>query len=95
MTVTPLHDRIVVSRLDDAEPLPGAIVIPDSAKEKPQHGKVLATGLGRLNDGVRIAMDVTVGDTVLFGKYAGHEIKIDGAEYLIVREEEVLGVIEK
>ena len=92
MTVTPLHDRIVVSRLDDAEPLPGAIVIPDSAKEKPQHGKVLATGLGRLNDGVRIALDLAVGDTVLFGKYAGQAVTLDGIEYLIMKEDDVLAV---
>jgi len=92
MTVTPLHDRIVVSRLDDPEPLPGALIIPDSAKEKPQHGTVLAAGLGRLSDGVRIPLDVAVGDTVLFGKYAGQAVTLDGIEYLIMREEDVLGV---
>jgi chaperonin GroES len=92
MTLTPLHDRIVVARLEDPEPAPGAIVVPDSAKEKPLHGKVLAAGLGRLNDGARIPMDITAGDTVLFGKYAGQAVTLDGIEYLIMKEEDVLGL---
>ena len=92
MTLTPHHDRIVVARLEDPEPLPGAIVVPDSAKEKPLHGTVVAAGLGRLNDGVRIRMEITAGDTVLFGKYAGQTVTLEGIEYLIMKEEDVLGV---
>ena len=96
MKVRPLHDRIIVERIDEGEQRVGGIIIPDSAKEKPQQGKVLAAGNGRIEkDGKVTPLDVKAGDTVLFGKYAGQEIKIDGTDYLIIREEEVLGVIEK
>jgi chaperonin GroES len=96
MKVRPLHDRIIVQRIEEEEQRVGGIIIPDTAKEKPQQGKVVAVGKGRIEkDGKVTPLDVKAGDTVLFGKYAGQEIKIDGAEYLIVREEEVLGVIEK
>jgi chaperonin GroES len=94
--VRPLHDRIIVERIDEGEQKIGGIIIPDTAKEKPQQGKVIAVGKGRIEkDGKVTPLDVKSGDTVLFGKYAGQEIKIDGSEYLIIREEEVLGVIEK
>jgi chaperonin GroES len=96
MKVRPLHDRIIVERLEESEQRVGGIIIPDTAKEKPQQGKVLAVGKGRVEkDGKVTPLDVKAGDTILFGKYAGQEIKIDGSEYLIIREEEVLGVIEK
>jgi len=96
MNVRPLHDRIIVERIEEEEQSSGGIIIPDTAKEKPQQGKVIAVGKGRIEkDGKVTPLDVKAGDTVLFGKYAGQEIKIDGNEYLIVREEEVLGVIEK
>ena len=96
MNVRPLHDRIIVERIDEEETSSGGIIIPDSAKEKPQQGKVIAVGKGRIEkDGKVTPLDVKAGDTILFGKYAGQEIKIDGNEYLIIREEEVLGVIEK
>jgi chaperonin GroES len=96
MSVRPLHDRIIVERLEEEEQRVGGIIIPDSAKEKPQQGKVIAVGKGRIEkDGKVTPLDVKAGDKVLFGKYAGQEIKIDGNEYLIIREEEVLGVIEK
>ena len=96
MNVRPLHDRIIVERLEEAEQRVGGIIIPDTAKEKPQQGKVIAVGKGRIEkDGKVTPLDVKAGDTMLFGKYAGQEIKIDGNEYLIIREEEVLGVIEK
>ena len=96
MKVRPLHDRIIVQRIEEAEQRVGGIIIPDSAKEKPQQGKVIAVGKGRIEkDGKITPLDVKAGDTVLFGKYAGQEIKLDGQEYLIIREEEVLGVIEK
>jgi len=96
MKVRPLHDRIIVQRIEEDEQRVGGIIIPDSAKEKPQQGKVIAAGNGRIEkDGKVTPLDVKAGDTVLFGKYAGQEIKIDGGEYLIIREEEVLGVIEK
>jgi chaperonin GroES len=96
MNVRPLHDRIIVERLEESEQRVGGIIIPDTAKEKPQQGKVLAVGKGRIEkDGKITPLDVKAGDTILFGKYAGQEIKIDGSEYLIIREEEVLGVIEK
>ena len=96
MKVRPLHDRIIVQRIEEAEQRVGGIIIPDSAKEKPQQGKVIAVGKGRIEkDGKVTPLDVKAGDTILFGKYAGQEIKIDGNEYLIMREEEVLGVIEK
>jgi chaperonin GroES len=96
MNVRPLHDRIIVERIDEGEQKVGGIIIPDSAKEKPMQGKVIAVGKGRVEkDGKITPLDVKAGDKVLFGKYAGQEIKIDGSEYLIIREEEVLGVIEK
>ena len=95
MKVRPLHDRIIVQRIEESEQRVGGIIIPDTAKEKPQQGKVVAVGKGRIEkDGKVTPLDVKAGDTVLFGKYAGQEIKIDGKELLIIREEEVLGVIE-
>ena len=96
MKVRPLHDRIIVQRIEEDEQRVGGIIIPDTAKEKPQQGKVIEVGKGKIEkDGKITPLDVKAGDTVLFGKYAGQEIKIDGGEYLIMREEEVLGVIEK
>ena len=95
MNVRPLHDRIIVQRLEEGEQKIGGIIIPDSAKEKPQQGKVIAVGAGKTNDeGKRMPLDVKAGDTILFGKYSGQEIKLDGEEYLIMREDEVLAVIE-
>src|SRR5258705_14001332 len=95
MNVRPLHDRIIVQRIEEGEQKVGGIIIPDSAKEKPQQGKVIAAGNGKSkDDGKRIALDVKAGDKILFGKYSGQEIKIDGEEYLIMREDEVLGVVE-
>jgi chaperonin GroES len=95
MNVRPLHDRIIVQRLEEGEQRIGGIIIPDSAKEKPQQGKVMAVGSGKVkDDGKRIALDVKTGDLILFGKYSGQEIKVDGEEYLIMREDEVLGVID-
>jgi chaperonin GroES len=96
MTVRPLRDRILVQRVKDTEEKSvGGIIIPDTAKEKPQHGKVIAIGKGRVNDkGEVFPLDVKAGDTILFGKYSGTEIKIEGTEYLIIREDEVLGVAE-
>jgi chaperonin GroES len=95
MNVRPLHDRIIVRRLEEEEQRIGGIIIPDTAKEKPQQGRVVAAGSGKAkDDGTRIPMDVKAGDTILFGKYSGQEIKLDGQEYLILREDEVLGVIE-
>ena len=95
MNVRPLHDRIIVQRIEEGEQKIGGIIIPDSAKEKPQQGKVIAAGTGKAkDDGKRVPLDVKAGDTILFGKYSGQEIKIDGNEYLIMREDEVLGVIE-
>ena len=91
----PLHDRIVVERIEEGEQKIGGIIIPDTAKEKPQQGKVIAVGAGKADkDGKRIPLDVKAGDTILFGKYSGQEIKMDGNEYLIMREDEVLGVVE-
>ena len=96
MNVRPLHDRIIVERLEEGEQKVGGIIIPDTAKEKPQQGKVIAAGNGKSNDeGKRIPLDVKAGDTILFGKYSGQEIKVDGEEYLIMREDEVLGVLEE
>jgi chaperonin GroES len=96
MKVRPLHDRIIVQRIEEEDQRVGGIIIPDTAKEKPQQGKVIEVGKGKIEkDGKVTPLDVKAGDTVLFGKYAGQEIKIDGSEYLIMREEEVLGVIEK
>ena len=95
MKVRPLHDRIIIERIDEGEQKVGGIIIPDTAKEKPMQGKVIAVGKGRVEkDGKVTPLDVKAGDVVLFGKYAGQEIKIDGSDYLIIREEEVLGVIE-
>jgi chaperonin GroES len=95
MNVRPLHDRIIVHRLDEGEQKIGGIIIPDSAKEKPQQGKVIAAGLGKVkDDGTRQPLDVKDGDTILFGKYSGQEIKIDGEDYLIMREDEVLAVLD-
>ena len=95
MNVRPLHDRLIVSRIDEGEQKVGGIIIPDSAKEKPQQGKVLAAGNGKTkDDGQRIALDVKPGDLILFGKYSGQEIKLDGEEFLILREDEVLAVLE-
>ena len=94
MKVKPLHDRILVKRIEAEEKVKGGIIIPDTAKEKPLEGKIVAVGSGRLDDnGKRIPLEVKVGDRVLIGKYAGTEVKIDDVEHVIVREEEVLGVI--
>ncbi len=94
MTIRPLHDRIVVRRLEEQESMVGGLYIPDSAKEKPQQGEVVAVGQGkRLEDGKVLSLDVQVGDRILFGKYSGSDIKLDGEEYLIMREEEILGVL--
>jgi len=94
MNIRPLHDRIVVKRIEEKETMKGGIIIPDTAKEKPQEGEVVAVGKGkRAEDGKLIALDVQVGDHILFGKYSGNDIKIDGNEYLIMREDEVLGVL--
>ncbi|HEY6344254.1 MAG TPA: co-chaperone GroES [Bryobacteraceae bacterium] len=96
MNIRPLHDRIVVKRIEeDTEKTASGLFIPDSAKEKPQQGEVVAVGNGKRNDkGERDALDVKAGDRILFGKYSGSDIKIDGIEYLIMREDEVLGVLE-
>src|SRR4026209_1264976 len=96
MNVRPLHDRIIVQRLEEGEQRIGGIIIPDSAKEKPQQGKVIAVGKGKVEkDGKVTPLDVKEGDTILFGKYSGQEIKMDGEEYLIMRGKEILGVITK
>ena len=95
MNVRPLHDRLIVSRIDEGEQRVGGIIIPDSAKEKPQQGKVIAAGNGKTkDDGHRIALDVKAGDLILFGKYSGQEIKLDGKDYLIMKEDEVLAIID-
>src|SRR5712692_1148412 len=95
MTVRPLHDRILVQRIDEGEQKVGGIIIPDTAKEKPQQGTVIAAGNGKVkDDGKRIPLDVKASDRILFGKYAGQEIKLDGEEYLIMKEDDVLAVIE-
>jgi len=95
MHVRPLHDRILVQRLEEGEQQIGGIIIPDSAKEKPQRGTVIAAGHGKVRDnGDRVTPDVKVGDTILFGKYAGQEIKLEGVEYLIMKEDEVLAAID-
>src|SRR5437764_13683386 len=94
MDIRPIHDRIIVRRLEEGEQKSGAIIIPDSAKEKPQRGEVIAAGSGKLNDeGKRVPLDVKPGDQILFGKYTSQEVKLDGEEYLIMREDEVLAVI--
>ena len=96
VTVRPLHDRLIVERVEDAEQMVGGIIIPDTAKEKPQQGKVLAVGRGRVkDDGSVTPLDVKTGDRVLFGKYAGQEITLEGTEYFIMREDDVLAVIEE
>jgi len=95
MDVRPLHDRIVVRRLEEGEQKSGTIIIPDTAKEKPQRGEVIAAGNGKVrDDGKRVPLDVKAGDQILFGKYTSQEIKLDGEEYLIMREDEVLAVID-
>ncbi|HUK54999.1 MAG TPA: co-chaperone GroES [Candidatus Binatia bacterium] len=88
--ITPLHDRVLVRRLEEKEAVRGGIIIPDTAKEKPQEGEVMAIGAGKIEKGQRIPVDVKVGDRILFGKYTGSDIRIDGQEYLILREEEIL-----
>jgi chaperonin GroES len=95
LNIRPLYDRIVVKRIEEGETIKGGIIIPDYAKEKPQEAEVCAVGKGkRLDDGKLVALEVQVGDRILFGKYSGNEIKIDGDEYLILREDEILGVLE-
>ncbi|MGD0946896.1 MAG: co-chaperone GroES [Candidatus Binatia bacterium] len=95
MKIRPLQDRVLVKRIAEEEKTKGGIIIPDTAKEKPQEGKVVAVGKGKVNDeGKVIPLQVKVGDKILFGKYSGSEIKIDGEEHLIMREEDILGVIE-
>jgi chaperonin GroES len=95
MDARPLHDRIIVRRLDEGEQQIGGIIIPDSAKEKPQQGKVVAAGDGQINDaGTRVPLDVKAGDLVLFGKYAGQEVTLDGEAHLIMREDDVLAVLD-
>jgi chaperonin GroES len=95
MKIRPLHDRVIVQRIEEEEKTKGGIIIPDTAKEKPQEGKVIAVGPGKiLENGTKINLDVKVGDRILFGKYAGTEIKIEGDEYLMMREDDILGVIE-
>jgi chaperonin GroES len=96
MNIRPLYDRIVVKRIEEKETMQGGLYIPDSAKEKPQEGEVVAVGKGkRLEDGKLVALDVQVGDRILFGKYSGSDIKLDGNEYMIMREDEVLGILDK
>ena len=95
MKVRPLHDRILVKRIEEQEVKKGGIIIPDTAKEKPQEGKVVAVGTGKVNDeGKKIPLDVKAGDRILFGKYSGSEVKVEDEEYLIMREEDVLGIID-
>ena len=94
--ITPLHDRVIVRRIEEGEQVRGGIIIPDTAKEKPQEGEVVAAGQGKYKeDGTRQSLDVKTGDRVLFGKYSGSEIKLDGEELLIMREDEILGIIER
>jgi chaperonin GroES len=94
--IQPLHDRVIVKRIDEGEQVRGGIIIPDSAKEKPQEGEVIAVGAGKYKeDGSRQALDVKAGDRVLFGKYSSSEIQVDGEELLIMREEEILGIINR
>ena len=94
MNLRPLHDRVLVRRLEEKEAVRGGIIIPDSAKEKPQQAEVVAAGNGKLgDDGKRLALEVKAGDRILFGKYSGSDVKIDGEEYLILREDEILGVL--
>jgi len=94
MNVRPLHDRVLVKRIEEKEVVKGGIIIPDTAKEKPMEGEVVAAGPGKITDaGNRAALEVKAGDRILFGKYSGTEIKIDGAEYLIMREDEILAIV--
>jgi len=93
MNVTPLHDRVLVRRLEEKETAKGGIIIPDTAKEKPQEGEVMAVGAGKIEKGKRVPLDVKVGDRILFGKYTGNDITIDDQEYMILREEEILAKI--
>ncbi len=93
VNVTPLHDRVLVRRLEEKETAKGGIIIPDTAKEKPQEGEVMAVGAGKIEKGKRVPLDVKVGDRILFGKYTGNDITIDDQEYLILREEEILARI--
>jgi chaperonin GroES len=93
VNITPLHDRVLVRRLEQKETAKGGIIIPDTAKEKPQEGEVVAAGAGKMEKGHRIPLDVKVGDRILFGKYTGNDIKIDDQEYLILREEEILAKV--
>lgn len=96
MKIRPIHDRILVTRVEAEDVGRGGIIIPDTAKEKPQEGTVVAVGNGRVSDeGKRVALDVQAGDRILFGKYAGNEIQVEGVEHLILREDEILGVVEK
>jgi chaperonin GroES len=90
VNVTPLHDRVLVKRIEEKETVKGGIIIPDTAKEKPQEGEVIAVGAGKIEKGERVPLDVKAGDRILFGKYSGTEIKLDDQEYLILREEEIL-----
>ena len=95
MKIRPLHDRMVIERLEEREVKKGGIIIPDTAKEKPQEGKVIAVGNGKIgDDGKRIPLDVKAGDKILFGKYSGSEVKLDDKEYLMLREEDVLAILE-
>jgi len=95
-SIRPLQDRVIIKRIEEGEQIRGGIIIPDSAKEKPQEGEVVAAGAGKkLDSGERVALDVKEGDRVLFGKYAGTEVKLDDEEYLIMREDDILGVIER
>jgi chaperonin GroES len=94
MKVRPLHDRLIVRRIEEKETVKGGIIIPDTAKEKPQEGEVIAVGNGKvLDNGTKLAMEVKAGDKILFGKYSGTDIKVDGQEYLILREDEVLAIV--
>jgi chaperonin GroES len=96
MKIRPLQDRVIVKRVEEEEKTKGGIIIPETAKEKPQEGKIIAAGPGKVtDDGKKIPMEVKVGDRILFGKYSGTEIKIDGEEHLIMREDDILGIIEK
>ena len=92
--IRPLHDRVLIKRLNEEEKTKGGIIIPDSAKEKPQEGKVIAVGKGRVDDGKVIPLDVKVGDRILFTKYSGNEVKLEGEEHLIMKEEDILGILE-
>jgi chaperonin GroES len=96
MKIRPLNDRVLVLRIEEEQKTSGGIIIPDTAKEKPMQGKVIAAGPGKVDDeGKRISMDVKKGDRILFGKYAGNEIKLDGVEHLIMRQDDILGIIEE